>query len=66
MKVIVVRFRPCSYEAVQTLLKELPEGEDSSLRKKGLRFFSCSCGIQSYLEEVRIHWMNYIMLNETS
>ena len=51
MKVIVVGSSHAGYEAVQTLLKDLPEAE-IHLYEKGSTVSFLSCGIQSYLEDI--------------
>ncbi|WP_034551962.1 FAD-dependent oxidoreductase [Carnobacterium funditum] len=65
MKVIVVGSSHAGYEAVQTLLKELPEGE-IHLYEKGSTVSFLSCGIQSYLEEVSNSLDELHYANETS
>lgn len=51
MKVIVVGSSHAGYEAVQTLLKDLPEAE-IHLYEKGPTVSFLSCGIQSYLKDI--------------
>ena len=65
MKTIVIGSSHAGYEAVQTMLKELPEGE-IHLYEKGSTVSFLSCGIQSYLEGVSKSLDELHYANETS
>lgn len=65
MKIIVIGSSHAGYEAVQTILKELPEGE-IHLYEKGPTVSFLSCGIQSYLEGISKSLDELHYANETS